>query len=256
MLWCQGVSKTFSSPQGDIEALRQVDLRAEAGEFVCLIGPSGCGKTTLLRLIAGLIPPTSGQILRPTGNGNGPAQTSLVFQEGGLFPWMTVLDNVAFGLEMRGVPGPLRQKRAMDFLAQVGLDGFVHHFPHQLSAGMRQRAALIRSFVTDAPVLLMDEPFASLDTQMQWILEEELLRIWREHRKTIVYVTHDVDEALRLSDRLLVLTARPGQICYEYTVPPEYRRSAVGKNETWKQEVRQEIWQLIRREVERSLLPN
>jgi len=252
VLRCTQVSKTFSSPQGDVIALQQVNLVAAAGEFVCLVGPSGCGKTTLLLLIAGLISPTAGHIQFPSSNGQ--VQTALVFQEGGLFPWLTVLDNVAFGLEMRGVPAAARRKQAADFLILVGLASFLSHYPHQLSAGMRQRAALARSFVTDAPVLLMDEPFAALDAQMRWILQEELLRVWREHRKTVVYVTHDVGEALRLGDRVVVMTARPGRVCYEVVVPEAHRRSLDGgADSAWRQEERLKIWKLIRTEVERSL---
>jgi NitT/TauT family transport system ATP-binding protein len=204
--------KTYISQTGVLEILQNISFAVAEREFVCFVGPSGCGKTTLLKVIAGLIAPTSGQIRLATASENGRPHNAMVFQEHGLFPWLTVLDNVAFGLEMQGVEKRQRTARAREFLVQVGLADFAKYYPHQLSVGMRQRAAIARAFVANPQILLMDEPFSSLDAQTKIILQEELLRIWKEHQKTVIYVTHDIEEAILLSDRVLVMTGRPGRI--------------------------------------------
>ena len=183
------------------------------------MGPSGCGKTTLLKLIAGLLRPSAGSVVLNTVPDNGRPASALVFQEHGLFPWMTVLENVAFGLETRGVGRSERHERAMTFIASVGLASFAHAFPHQLSVGMRQRVGIGSAFVTDPRLLLLDEPLGSLDAQTRFLLQEELLRLWTRSRSAVVYVTHDIEEAVVLGDRVLVLTGRPGRIQGEITVP-------------------------------------
>jgi NitT/TauT family transport system ATP-binding protein len=206
------LTKVFEGRRRSTPALAGITLTVADGEFVCIVGPSGCGKTTLLRIMAELETATTGAVeLRHSGAGDRPAN-AMVFQEHSLFPWLTVVDNVAFGLEMRGVPRRERHERARAFLEMVGLVRFSHHYPHQLSGGMKQRASLARAFVTDPEVLLMDEPFAALDAQNKLLLQEELLRIWERHRKTVVYITHSIDEALLLGDRIVVMTAVPGRI--------------------------------------------
>ena len=207
-------------------ALRDLDFEVRRGEFVSVIGPSGCGKTTLLHILAGLLQPTSGglQFFEPNGH---TSRTALVFQENSLFPWMNVIENAAFGLEMRGVGKAERERRASRMLARLGLTGRERDYPRQLSAGMKQRVAVVRAFVSEAPVLLMDEPFAALDRQTRMRAQQELIELWEAERKTVVFVTHDVDEALLLSDRIVVLSASPGTVIGEYRVDLQRPRDLV-----------------------------
>jgi NitT/TauT family transport system ATP-binding protein len=204
-------------------ALVDINLRIEEGEFVCLLGPSGCGKSTLLKIIAGLIPATSGRITingRPV-SGPGP-ERAVVFQDYALFPWMTVRDNVEFGLEARRLPAAERREVSSRLLKVVGLSDFAERFPHQLSGGMKQRVSIARALAVDPSLLLMDEPFGALDAQTRHLLQDELLRVWREYRKTVVFVTHSIEEAIYLSDRIVVMTARPGRV-KQIVVVPEAR---------------------------------
>jgi NitT/TauT family transport system ATP-binding protein len=206
-----------------------------------------------LKLLAGLLAPTAGDIRFEGAALEGAPRSAMVFQEHGLFPWMDVLDNVAFGLEMRGVPRPRREARALDFLNQFGIDAFARHYPHQLSVGMRQRAALARAFLSDAPLLLMDEPFSALDAQSKLVLQQELLRIWRDHRKLVVYVTHDIEEAILLGDRVLVMTGRPGRIREEIPVPLARPRDLRDRDQRAVREITWHIWQAIEVQVRQSL---
>jgi len=209
----RGVSKTFRSPHGDFRALDGLDVRAAPGEFVCLLGPSGCGKTTALNIIAGLEEADEGTVLiddRPVG-GPGPDR-GLIFQEAALFPWLNVRDNVAFGLAAQGVPHRERMRIAEAHLEMVHLQEFAAASVHQLSGGMKQRVALARALALNPQVLLMDEPFAALDAQTREALHLELQSLWAATRKTIVFVTHNVREALVLGDRVLLLSARPGHV--------------------------------------------
>jgi NitT/TauT family transport system ATP-binding protein len=205
-----GLTKVFEGRKTSVKALAGVNLSIEEGEFICILGPSGCGKTTILRIMAGLETATSGEVVISQAGKDLPL-SAMVFQEHSLFPWLTVIDNAAFGLEMRGFSKSERRDRAMVFLETVGLSRFAHHFPHQLSGGMKQRVSLARAFVNDPEILLMDEPFASLDAQNKILLQDELLKIWEEYRKTVVYITHSIDEALLLGDRIVVMTAAPGR---------------------------------------------
>jgi NitT/TauT family transport system ATP-binding protein len=205
-----GLGKVFDGHQGSVPALLDIDLSIAPGEFLCIVGPSGCGKSTLLRILAGLERQTSGTVAIDASGW--PVANAMVFQESGLFPWMSVEDNVAFGLMTRGVPKRERAARVEAALRLVGLAKFRRHFPHQLSGGMRQRGAIARAFVTEPAVLLMDEPFAALDAQNRIILQEELVRLWEETGRTVVYVTHSIEEALFLGDRAVVMTAHPGRI--------------------------------------------
>jgi len=204
----RGVKKDFG---GGMIALQDIDLDVRAGEFVCLLGPSGCGKSTLLNIVAGFIQPTAGQVLA-----NGKAVTvpgpdrAMVFQEYALFPWMTVLDNVAFGLTIKR--DSQARSKAQALLAKLSLEAFGQRFPKDLSGGMRQRVALARALAVDAPMLLMDEPFGALDALTRRSMQQELLRIWAEFRKTVLFVTHGIDESVTLADRVVVLTYRPGTV--------------------------------------------
>lgn len=256
-LVCSRIAKTFHSHNRDILALEDVSFRVRPSEFLAIVGPSGCGKSTLLKIIAGLIEPSAGEIQFPSPE-NGAAEkqmprSAMVFQEHGLFPWLTILDNVAFGLEMRGTPKQTRHAHARAFLAQFGIDAFAHNFPHELSVGMRQRTALARAFLTNPQILLMDEPFSALDAQSKLILQEELLRIWRDHRKTVLYVTHDIDEAVLLADRVLVMTGRPGRIREEIPIPLERPRNLHDREQPHVREITWHIWQAIESDVRKSL---
>jgi NitT/TauT family transport system ATP-binding protein len=213
LLEVKDVFKLFDVNGKQMEALHDINLEIQENEFVCFIGPSGCGKTTLLRLIAGLEVPSSGEIRLEgqTIEGPGP-ERGMVFQEYSLFPWRTVLDNVAFSLELKGVPKDDRYRKARPYLKMVELERFEERYPHELSGGMKQRVAIARALVNEPKALLMDEPFGALDAQTRNIMQAELLRIWEEEKKTVVFVTHSVDEAIYLADRIVIMSARPGKI--------------------------------------------
>ncbi len=218
----RGVRKRFEVHGRPVQALAGIDLDIRDGEFFCIVGPSGCGKTTLLRILAGLERMSAGSIDvlgdagAPHSGGRGSITArplnSMIFQEQSIFPWMSVRDNVAFGLKARGLGRRQRYAIAEPFIDKVGLSGFEHALPHQLSGGMKQRVSIARAFANDPEILLMDEPFSALDEQTKLVLQAELLRIWEETRKTVLYVTHSIDEAVVLADRILVMSARPGRI--------------------------------------------
>jgi NitT/TauT family transport system ATP-binding protein len=209
------LSKSYLDEYRDstVEALRDVTFEVEKGEFVALLGPSGCGKTTVLNIIAGFIEPSSGQALlrgKPI-RGPGPDR-GVVFQSFALFPWKTVLGNITFGLKVRGVGKPERERTAREYIELVGLTGFEDRYPHELSGGMQQRVGVARVLANSPEVMLMDEPFASVDAQTRMKLQEDLTQIWEQHKPTIVFVTHDIEEAVFLADRVIVLSSRPGRI--------------------------------------------
>ena len=207
------VEKRYDSDGGDVLALQGIEASIGEGEFVCLLGPSGCGKSTLLRIIAGLIPATAGRVLigsEPV-QGCGPDR-AFVFQDYALFPWMTVQDNVGFGLAARGELPEEQRRKALELLKVVGLAPFAEKYPHHLSGGMKQRVSIARALVVEPQILLMDEPFGALDAQTRSVMQDELLRIWARFRKTVVFVTHSISEALLLADTVLLMTARPGRV--------------------------------------------
>lgn len=220
ILSIQNLNKTFPQKEGTMVAIENFNLEVDQGEFVCVLGPSGCGKTTLLRIIAGLETLTSGEILL---NGNiikGPgSDRGMVFQEFALLPWRTVRKNIEFGLEIKKVPPEERHKISQRYIDLVGLKGFENYHPYQLSGGMKQRVGIARALANDPAVLLMDEPFGALDAQTRNLMQKELLRIWRETKKTVIFITHSVDEACYLADRVIVMTARPGTIKEVFTIP-------------------------------------
>jgi NitT/TauT family transport system ATP-binding protein len=215
-----GVSKTFVTAEGKrVDALANVHLEIAAGSFVCLIGPSGCGKSTLLNLLAGLEFPDSGVVELDGATINGPSpRRGMVFQEFALFPWMTVRGNVEVGLRYQHVGKSDRAARVCKLIGDVGLSGFENLYPRELSGGMRQRVAIARAYALEPEILLMDEPFGSLDAQTKPIMQEDLLKTWYRDRKTIVFVTHDVDEAVFLADRVVIMSARPGRIFTEFQI--------------------------------------
>ncbi|MGE3909636.1 MAG: ABC transporter ATP-binding protein [Chloroflexota bacterium] len=212
------LSKAFQARGGAVQALRDVDLVIPDGQFCCIVGPSGCGKTTLLRILAGLEEHSDGRVEMLHADPRQPL-TSMVFQEQSVFPWMNVQDNVAYGPRMRGVSDRESRHLVDYYIEKVGLTQFRKSYPHQLSGGMKQRVSVARAFSNAPEILLMDEPFAALDEQNKSLLHEELLRIWEESRRTVVFITHSIDEALVLGDRVLVMTARPGTIKADIPVP-------------------------------------
>jgi NitT/TauT family transport system ATP-binding protein len=208
----ESVGKTFAGRRGRaIQALHDVSLVVEDGEFVTVLGPSGCGKSTLLHVVAGLTPPSRGRVVFE-GAPEATPPTAIVFQEHALFPWRTVLDNVGFGLEVRGMPDAERTARARALIDLVGLRGFEDRYPRELSGGMRQRAAIARALAVEPALLLMDEPFSALDAQSRALMQLELMTVWERTRKSVLYVTHQIQEAVLLGDRVVVMTRRPGRV--------------------------------------------
>lgn len=214
-----GVEKAFSRDGKTIQALRPTSFSVEPGQFVSIIGPSGCGKSTLFNIIAGLLTPTAGQVL---SEGESILERAgyvgYMLQKDMLLPWRTILDNVILGLEIRRVPRREALERAMPLIRRYGLEGFENHYPHELSGGMRQRAALLRTLLYDRDILLLDEPFGALDAQTRLDMQNWLLNIWQDVKKTVLFVTHDIDEALYLSDKVLVFSSRPGYIKESLTI--------------------------------------
>jgi NitT/TauT family transport system ATP-binding protein len=250
----RNVSMVYSQRGKPFAAVRDVSLQVEAGQFISIVGASGCGKTTLLRIVDGLITPTRGQVWVDGRAVNRPGpDRGFVFQQDALFPWRTLLDNVIFGLEIQGRARKESRARAAGLLRLVGLDGFEHHFPHELSGGMRQRANLARALTIDPDVLLMDEPFASLDAQTREIMQSELLRIWRSNRKTVLFVTHQIDEAVYLADRVVVMTSRPGQLKAVLDIDIPRPRDLSVKRTPAFLELVDEIWKMIEEEVKSAL---
>ncbi len=213
-----GLSKSFATGAGEFVALDRIGLDIARGSFCTIVGPSGCGKTTLLRILAGLERATAGEASVAADDPGKPVN-AMVFQGDSIFPWMTVWDNAAYGLAMRGAPKARIREVVGHYLDRTGLAPFADRYPHQLSGGMKQRVAIARAFATDPEVLLMDEPFSALDEQNRTLLQEELLHIWEEDKKTVVFITHSVDEAVTLGDRIVVMTAHPGRIKSVVEVP-------------------------------------
>lgn len=230
----RNVTKAFSTEEGEMEALEGINLVVKPNEFLCIIGPSGCGKTTLLRMIAGLDYPSSGEIILDGNEVKGPSpDRGMVFQEFSLFPWRTVLKNVDFGLEIKGMKEKERREIAEKYIELVGLQGFENCYPYELSGGMKQRVAIARALAPEPAILLMDEPFGSVDAQTRNILQEELLEIWKRTKKTVLFVTHSVDEAVYLADRVAVMSARPGCLvkCLGIDIPRPRKRTSMEVNE-------------------------
>jgi NitT/TauT family transport system ATP-binding protein len=247
----EGLSKSFQQRETEIRAVADISLNIREGEFVSIVGASGCGKTTLLRMLDGLIKPTSGSILidgKPV-RGPGTSSVGFVFQQDRLLPWRDVDRNTLLGPEIGHNASPAVRELAKNLITLVGLSGFEKHYPHELSGGMRQRVNLARALAIEPGVLLMDEPFASLDAQTREIMQTELLRIWRETKKTVVFVTHQIDEAVFLSDRVFVLTVRPGRIKEEIAIDLPRPRELGLKRSPEFVAYTDRIWKLIEQEV-------
>lgn len=251
----QNIRKTFTDDQGgEVQALAGMDLEVADNEFVSIVGPSGCGKSTLMEIIGGLTEPTEGEVLTDGERINGPhPEVGLIFQEESAFPWRTVIENVEFGLQMHQVAKAERRGRARNLIELVGLKGFEDRYPGQLSGGMRQRVAIARTLVMNPGVLLMDEPFGALDEQTRLILGDELLRIWSQTQATVLFITHSIEEAALLSDRVVVMSARPGEIRKIVQVDLDRPRdsSVVSTPEFGK--ITGSIWEVLREESMKAL---
>jgi ABC-type nitrate/sulfonate/bicarbonate transport system ATPase subunit len=250
ILSVRGVERRFASSTGSTLALQATDLDVDENDFITILGPSGCGKSTLLRIVAGLDTQTAGEVLLDGRPVHGPgADRGMVFQSYTLFPWLSVLDNVCFGLRERGMPRAQQLEIAHDFIVKVGLKGFEHHYPKQLSGGMQQRTALARALANDPRMLLMDEPFGALDHQTRELMQELLLGIWEAQRKTVLFVTHDIDEAVFMGSRVVVMSARPGRIKLDHVVPLPHPRHYSVKTTPPFAALKAELTEAVRTEV-------
>lgn len=248
----RGITKIFETQSGPVNALTDVTLTVEPGEFCVIVGPSGCGKTTFLRMLAGLETPSSGSLVVSNSSGRAPSN-AMVFQGRSVFPWLSVRQNIAYGLALRGVSRRERKATVERLLNVVGLDKFGDVFPHQVSEGMRQRVAIARALAVDPDLLLMDEPFGALDEQTRLILQEELLRIWEQTGKTVVFITHSIDESLTLADRIVVMSAHPGRVKEIIEVPfARPRELTAVRSDPAFATLFAQVWTSLRDEVTRS----
>jgi NitT/TauT family transport system ATP-binding protein len=236
-------------------AIDRLSAGVEEGEFVTIVGPSGCGKTTFLKIVDGLLAPTAGQLLLDGRSISQPGRDrAIVFQDSSLFPWYTVSRNVAYGLECQGVKGAEARDRAQPFIEMVGLEGFEHHYPYELSGGMQQRVNLARALAVSPELLLMDEPFAALDAQTRELMQAELLGIWNQAHKTVLFITHQIDEAIYLSDRVIVMSARPGRVIADITIEIARPRALGVKRSPRFLEYVDQIWNLIESQVKQTMV--
>ena len=248
------IHKTYAGPDGSpVTALADINLAIEQEEFVVLVGPSGCGKSTLLNMVGGLLAPTAGRIVVEGLNEDRDPAVGIVFQEVGLFPWRTVEGNIGFGLEELGLPETEKQTRVRHFIDLVGLTGFEKSYPHQLSGGMRQRAGIARTLAIQPDLLLMDEPFSALDAQTRTLMQEELLRIWETHRLSTLYVTHNIQEAVYLADRIVVLSRRPGRVTGILPIGLPRRGRDGAEHVAAFNAYCEHIWGMIRKDAEEAL---
>ncbi len=252
-----GLRHEYYQPRtgGRLLALDNVNLKVEDGEFVTIVGPSGCGKTTFINLADGLLKPTAGKLSIDGKQVTGPGiDRGMVFQDSCLMPWRTVIKNVLFGLECQGLDNAEGQNRARQFIKLVGLEGFEEHYPHELSGGMQQRCNLARALTVDPKILIMDEPFAALDAQTREIMQLELLRIWREAKKTVLFITHQINEAIYLADRVIVFGARPGRVKETIKIDIPRPRELAVKRERQFLEYEDHLWTLIEEEVKKTMI--
>jgi NitT/TauT family transport system ATP-binding protein len=245
------VSKTFERSGKSVRALDRVDLTVASGEFLSIVGPSGCGKSTLLYMLGGFESPSTGSLLTNGAVVKGPGvDRGIVFQEYALFPWLSVQDNIAYALKRKGMPVAQCNEIVARYIDIMGLRGFESSYPRELSGGMKQRVALARTFAYEPDILLLDEPFGALDAQTREVMQDELLRLWRNNRKTVVMVTHDVDEAVYLSDRVCVMSKRPGRFVEEFRI--DLDRSATREQLVLSEQyrvIRNQVWVSVRQQV-------
>jgi NitT/TauT family transport system ATP-binding protein len=252
-----GLRHEYYQPRtgGRLLALDNINLQVDEGEFVSIVGPSGCGKTTFINLCDGLLKPTAGRIMIDDKPVTGPGtDRGMVFQDSCLMPWRTVFKNVMFGLECQGLDNGEGQERANKFIKLVGLQGFEDHFPHELSGGMQQRCNLARALTVDPKILIMDEPFAALDAQTREIMQSELLRIWRESGKTVLFITHQINEAIYLADRVIIFGARPGKVKETIKIDLPRPRDLSLKRAPQFLKYEDRVWNLIEEEVKKTML--
>ena len=252
----QGVGRTFPGVNGGVPtlALQPTTLAVATNDFITILGPSGCGKSTLLRIVAGLDAPSTGEVRLDGQTVTGPgAERGMVFQSYTLFPWLSVHENICFGLREKGMPAAEQAEIAQRFIQEVGLTGFERHFPKQLSGGMQQRVALARALANDPKILLLDEPFGALDNQTRALMQELLLSIWELHRKTVLFVTHDIDEAIFMANRCVVFSARPGRIKTELAIDLPYPRHYTVKTTPRFSELKARLTEEIRVETLRAV---
>jgi NitT/TauT family transport system ATP-binding protein len=256
-LQATGLRHEYYQPRtgGRLLALDNIDLHVDDGEFVSIVGPSGCGKTTFINLCDGLLKPTAGKIYIDGKQVTGPGtDRGMVFQDSCLMPWRTVIKNVLFGLECQGLDNAEGQERARTFIKLVGLQGFEDHYPHELSGGMQQRCNLARALTVDPKILIMDEPFAALDAQTREIMQKELLRIWSEARKTVLFITHQINEAIYLADRVIVFGARPGRVKQTIKIDLPRPRDLSLKRDPRFLELENQVWEQIEEEVKKTMV--
>ncbi|HAJ56355.1 MAG TPA: nitrate ABC transporter ATP-binding protein [Candidatus Omnitrophica bacterium] len=251
-LVCRNISKSFTAQSKEARVLNGIDLSVSGREFVSIVGPSGCGKTTLLRIMAGLTEPTSGEVVcEDTGDGMGPIR--MVFQDSGVFPWMNVVDNIAFGMQEPGLDRKDKNKRALELAEKVGIQKSALLYPHQLSVGMKKMVGLLRALASSPSVLLLDEPLSSIDIYVKEILRKEILTIWQDNPIAMVHVTHDIEEALALADRIFVISGVPGSICREFSVPLPRPRGSEALDSGILRSMKKEIWDIFKVEIERRV---
>ena len=256
-LQATGLRHEYYQPRtgGRLLALDNIDLHVDDGEFVSIVGPSGCGKTTFINLCDGLLKPTAGRIDIDGKQITGPGtDRGMVFQDSCLMPWRTVIKNVIFGLECQGLDNAEGQERARKFIKLVGLQGFEDHYPHELSGGMQQRCNLARALTVDPKILIMDEPFAALDAQTREIMQKELLRIWSEARKTVLFITHQINEAIYLADRVIIFGARPGKVKQTIKIDLPRPRDLSLKRDPRFLELENQVWEQIEEEVKKTMV--
>jgi len=255
MIEIRGVHKEFAKAERRVVALQDIDLTVAEREFVAILGPSGCGKSTLLNMVAGFDQPTRGSVKVAGEEIVAPAPSrGVVFQEPALFPWLTVMDNIVFGPRTRGQPAADYRARAAQIIEQIGLSGFEASYPAELSGGMRQRVGIGRVLIMEPKVLLMDEPFGSLDAQTRTVMQELLLSLWERHKQTVLFVTHDIEEAILLADRVCVMTSRPGRIKKSIAVRMPRPRSIESTTSPEFNALRREVLELIREESQRAAM--
>jgi len=248
------VSKVFASKDREVIALKDLSFSIQDGEFLVMVGASGCGKTTFLNLIAGFIKPNAGQIFLQGREISGiNPQCGMIFQHYALFPWKTVQENVEFGLKMKRLPKKNRRAKATEFIEMVGLKGFENSYPHTLSGGMKQRVSIARALANDPEVMLLDEPFAALDAMTRQVLQEQLVNIYEESKRTIIFITHSIDEALLLASRIIIMTARPGRIAQDIVNDLPYPRNASVQLSERYNELKKQIWDSVQAEVLKSM---
>jgi len=256
-LQATGLRHEYYQPRtgGRLLALDNIDLHVDDGEFVTIVGPSGCGKTTFINLCDGLLKPTAGKIDIDGKTVTGPGtDRGMVFQDSCLMPWRTVFKNVIFGLECQGLDNAEGQERARKFIELVGLQGFEDHYPHELSGGMQQRCNLARALTVDPKILIMDEPFAALDAQTREIMQKELLRIWSEAKKTVLFITHQINEAIYLADRVIIFGARPGRVKQTLKIDLPRPRDLSLKRSPRFLELENRVWEQIEEEVKKTMV--